>query len=175
MNKGKIEIILFILLAVCGIAYGYYRYVLHAQIVSINDMNKEVKTNQVALVKLRNIKENKKATETSIAKYENEATVLDKAVPDGNDNYGFNMQLYSTIKAYGLVIKVLEPQIPSSNKGYIIQNVNIGITGPKNNVLNFIKYLDENPRRVQIKEINVRDINVQEMDANIKIAIFSVI
>jgi len=174
MKKSKIETIIILLLVIGGIVFGYYKYVFHDQLVKIIEMKKEVKNNEAILLKLREIMQDKNGTMTKIAKYENEAAVLDKAIPQGTSNYDFILQLYNTIKSYGLTAKNLEPQKSSSDKGYISQTVNIVVSGKKDNILNFIKYLQDNPRRIQIKEFSIKDINVNEADANLKINIFSV-
>jgi len=174
MKKSKIETIIILLLVIGGIVFGYYKYVFHDQLVRIIEMKKEVKNSETNLLKLREIMQDKNGTMQKIAKYENEASALDKAIPQGTSNYDFILQLYNTVKSYGLTSKNLEPQKASSDKGYISQTVNILVSGKKNSILNFIKYLQDNPRRIQIKEFSIKEINVDEADATLKINIFSV-
>lgn len=173
MNKSKIESILFILLLIGAIIFGYYKYIFQEQLETIHKAKKDIAANQVVLTKLQAIMKDKNGTLLAIAKAENKAAVLDKAIPLSSSNYDFNLQLFNTIKAYGLVSKNLQPQTPVKSAGFTSQTINIQVSGKTNNVLNFISFLQNNPRRIQIIEASIRQPSVDEMDANIKINIYS--
>lgn len=169
MKKNKIETILFIMLLIGGLGYGYYKYVLSGQIADINAKKKVVTVAQDQLESLRKISDDKKGKLREIAKMERQIVVLDKAIPQVANNYEFNMAIFNKIKAYGLNIKNLEPQNPITANGFESQIVNISVSGRRDKVLEFIKYLQDNERKIEIKEATIREVNANELEVVLKV------
>lgn len=164
---------MFALILFTGLAYGYYENILKKQIADIEKNEKLIEQRQSEKTILKDIKQNKQAKKDAIVKDQIELDKLDKAIPDSGDLAGFNIQLYYIIKDRGLDVKNVEPGNVTVQKGYSSQDIGVSFNGNKKDIAGFIDYLKQYPRKIKIKDVKIKALNVDEMQVDMTIQVFS--
>lgn len=175
VGKTKVELLILALILAGGLTYGYFELILRSQLADISDTKIQIETGQSDLKKLRQIKSDIKGTLDRITGLEEEIKALDTTIPDYGGVSEFNLQLYHTIKARGLTLNNLEPQkseTGTAGSQYGAQDININVVGNRKQVVDFIKYLQKNSRKVKIKEAAIKVVNAEELNAVIKAQVF---
>lgn len=171
MNTKKLKLLVLALILLGGLAYGYYTLIFSNQIAEVVQHKNEIEKGRLTLSKLEEIQKDRKGTLEKIAGMEQELINLDKAIPSFNYATEFNLQIYSILKERGLKNSI-QPHNPSSGNGYGYEEVSISVSGKKSEVLNFIRYLKQQTRKVRIKGAVIKVTNAQEIEVNLKIQIF---
>ena len=171
MNKRKLQLAVLALILLGGLAYGYYTVVLNKQKTEMAEYQNQIEKGQSTLGELEKIQKDKNGTIGRIEGMEQELVNLEKAIPDFSYASEFNLQLYSMLKGKGLK-NTIQPQESLSGKGYNYKDINIDVSGKKSEILNFISYLKQQPRKIKIKAATIKILNSEELDASLKIEIF---
>ncbi len=172
MNNRKAVFIVCALVVLGVLGYVYYEGILSRQLSSIMNYSKNITRTQTTLKELEGIKNDIHGTRNRIEQMKEDLEALNKAVPDTGSATEFSLQLYYTLKQRELTINNLEAHSITPGKGYYYQEVSIGISGQKKNVLDFISYLQNSSRKIRIRDSMIKIKNEEELDATMKIRVF---
>ncbi len=172
MNNRKLVIIICALVVLGVSGYFYYKHILGKQLSSIMDYRSDIAQLQTTLDKLEGIKNDIGGTSSRIEKMKEQLAVLNKAVPDTGSATEFSLQLYYTLKQRALTINNVEAHNITVAKGYCYQEISISISGQRKNVLDFIRYLQNLPRKVRMRETMIKIKNEEELDATMKVRVY---
>lgn len=177
MNKKKIQALILFLILLAGFSYAYYNYVLSRQLNVIKEYETDIQKYQADLDRAREIQNDKKNALNKIAKLEKELEGLNKVLPDAGYASQADLEIYNILKnseQRGLKVTNANPKDIEEEKGkkYSYKEINITVSGKKEELINFIKYLQQYRQAVKIKETKVRLINSEELEANMRINIY---
>lgn len=170
MNVKKTEIAIFVLIVLGACIYLYYNYVFSGQLKKMKAYNEQLKSSQLELRVLEQI--NKTETANKIAGLEDDLKKIDTSIPDSIDVNDLCLKLYYHIKDQGINLNIMEPQETVNNKDYSAQTISINVNGKRDDILGFIKYLQNYPQKLKIDQAILTFTNDTDIDAKFKIKAF---
>jgi len=176
LDKAKIEKLLFIIIAVCGVGYAYYTYVFCGQITRLHELEKELDDKTSAVAELRTVKKNIAKSREKLANMESEFLEIDQQIPNASRLSKFNMELYYYIKAHNLKVSNLEAKTrDTSPKDYGKQPIEISVAGKKQDIIDLFTYFKEAPIKIKVTECAANIMDTEDLAINIKLNTFFIL
>lgn len=167
MNIKRTEIAIFVLLMLGAGIYMYYSYVFSFQLVKMEAYGKQLKSAQLELHALERL--NKTEVASKITSMENSLKNIDASIPNSVDINDLSLKLYYYIKAHNLNLGMMEPQETVKGKDYSAQTISMNVSGKRNTVLEFIKFLQNYPQKLKISGAIITITNDTDISARFKI------
>lgn len=173
MNKNRFEQLIFFCIFLVGISFGYYKYGLSNQLEKISETEGRVLKNVELLNSLNKVKENRKEIVSKVEKFKEELVVLNKLIPRNNNSTDFNFELYHELKKRGIKTKNLSTLKSNKLVDYEYDTISISFDSSKDKAFSFIKYLQDYPRKIKLKEVTVNIRSTEQVGVNLQIDIYS--
>lgn len=174
MQKSKAEKIILVLLVLGGVLYGYYRYFLVSQLNEIKRLESEVLSKNESYKSVIEIRKDTEGFEKKLEEKQEELKSLNKKILNEDDKEQFNMDIYNYLKEHQLKTINNDPKQKdkTDEMEYNQYALFVRISGKKENIIEFIKYLKGMERKVRISNFALKVLNSEEWEAEMDVEIF---
>lgn len=171
MKNEKTKNLILVLLVVCIVGYVYYTFYLSSEIDKINARKQDYAMIQSSIDNLNKVRA---TIDNDIQKTKAINAKVDEQIPDIYDKKVVILYFYNLIKQYNLTgdkLTFSEPQ--KSNNSYNTYSVNFGVVGDFENVKDFVKAIENDKRKFNVKQISVGQAGSGGYACNLMVEFYS--